>query len=64
MTANEVATTLFWIVAGSYVFYLGWTISQIAESRSSRRRHPTARAPRSGVRHRAGPTGRVTGGEP
>jgi threonine/homoserine/homoserine lactone efflux protein len=40
MTANEVVTTLFWIVAGSYVFYLGWSIRRAVAYRTSRSHHP------------------------
>ena len=46
MTTYEVARTLFWIVAGSYVFYLAWTIRRAVAHRSARRRHP-ANAERS-----------------
>ncbi len=40
MTTYEVARTLFWLVAGSYVFYLAWTIRRAVAHRSARRRHP------------------------
>ena len=47
MTTYEVARTLFWIVAGSYVFYLAWSIRRAVAHRSARRRHPTGDQRRS-----------------
>ena len=41
MTSHEVYTALFWIVAGGYVTYLGWTIYRIAAERAARARHPS-----------------------
>ncbi len=42
MTASEVATTLFWIVAGGYVLYVAWVIRRAVASRRARRRHPVS----------------------
>ncbi len=43
MTLQEVYVALFWMVAGGYVIYLGWTIYRIATERAARRRHPSSR---------------------
>ena len=42
MTSHEVYAALFWIVAGGYVAYLGWTLYRIAAERTARSRHPSS----------------------
>jgi hypothetical protein len=46
MTANEVFTALFWIVAVSYVAYIGWFITGIVRARLARQA-PLSRRTRS-----------------
>jgi threonine/homoserine/homoserine lactone efflux protein len=36
MTAHEVFTALFWIVAGSYLAYLGWFVARTVRNRLQR----------------------------
>jgi hypothetical protein len=42
MTMHEVYVSLFWIVIGGYVTYLGWTLYRIAAERATRARHPSS----------------------
>jgi hypothetical protein len=42
MTMHEVYVSLFWIVIGGYVTYLGWTLNRIAVVRATRARHPSS----------------------
>ena len=45
MTSHEVYVALFWIVAGSYIFYLGWLVYVSVAERAARLRHPSNRQP-------------------
>ena len=42
MTSHEVYVSLFWIVIGGYVAYLGWTLYRIRAERAARTRHPSS----------------------
>ena len=42
MTWHEVYVSLFWIVTGGYVAYLGWTLYRITTERGARARHPSS----------------------
>jgi hypothetical protein len=42
VTAPEVYTALFWLVAGSYLISLGWTLYRVVVERLARRRHPSS----------------------
>ena len=53
MTSNEVFTSLFWIVAGGYMIYVGWTCYQLVAYSSARRRHPSSRKTQSRSSHLA-----------
>ena len=61
MTSHEVYAALFWIVAGGYVAYLGWTLYRIAAERTARSRHPSSLPQLAGgdaeVRGRGGSSG-------
>lgn len=42
MTSHEVYVSLFWIVIGGYVTYLGWTFYRITAEHAARLRHPSS----------------------
>jgi hypothetical protein len=42
VTSHEVYVSLFWIVLGGYVTYLGWTLYHITAERAARARHPSS----------------------
>jgi len=47
MTLHEMYVSLFWIVIGGYVAYLGWTVYRVATERAARARHPSRKSDRS-----------------